>query len=110
MDAETLDELCRLARLLADDLAVHPRGLAEITANAARIAASSRQLQQQLEVFAPDTGELPTIKTQQGWLPQGCHDGHARRGDHSIRRKTSGWPPAAPSGGPGTKIVISFTI
>jgi hypothetical protein len=66
MDAETLDELCRLARLLADDLAVHLRGLAEITANAARIAACSRQLQQQLEEVAPDTGELPTIKTQQG--------------------------------------------
>jgi hypothetical protein len=66
MDAETLDELCRLARLLADDLAVHLRGLAEITADAARIAACSKQLQRQLEEVSPDTAELPPITTQEG--------------------------------------------
>ena len=66
MDAETLDELRRLTRLLVDDLAVHLRGLAEITADAARIAACSKQLQRRLEEVAPDTAELPTMTTHEG--------------------------------------------
>ena len=65
LDAKTLDELRRLARLLADDLVVHMRGLAGITADAARIAACSRQLQRRLEEVAPDTAELPTITTHE---------------------------------------------
>ena len=63
LDTKTLDELRRLARLLADDLVVHIRGLAGITTDAARIAACSRQLQRRLEEVAPDTAELPTITT-----------------------------------------------
>ena len=66
MDAETHDELRRLARLLADDLAVHLRGLAEIRADAARIAACARQLQRRLEELAPDAAEVPTIATGEG--------------------------------------------
>ena len=65
MDVKTLDELRRLARLLADDLVVHLRGLAGITADAARIAACSRQLQRRLEEVAPDTAEFPTITTHE---------------------------------------------
>ena len=65
LDEKTLDELRRLARLLADDLVVHMRGLAGIAADAARIAACSRQLQRRLEEVAPDTAELPTITTHE---------------------------------------------
>jgi hypothetical protein len=66
MDAETLHEMRRLARLQADDLAVHLRGLAAIRVDAARIAACSRQLQRRLEEVTPDTAELPTITTHKG--------------------------------------------
>jgi hypothetical protein len=45
MDPETHDELRRLARLLADDLAAHLR---------------------RLEELAPDTAEVPTITTREG--------------------------------------------
>jgi hypothetical protein len=61
LDAKTLDELRRLARLLADDLVVHMRGLKGITSDAARIAACSRHLQRRLEEVTPDTAESPTI-------------------------------------------------
>jgi hypothetical protein len=37
LDANTLDELRRLARLLVDNLVVHMRRLGGITADAARI-------------------------------------------------------------------------
>ena len=66
MDPETHDELRRLARLLADDLAAHLRRLAAVRADAARIAACSRHLQRRLAELAPDTAEVPTIATGEG--------------------------------------------